>query len=328
MIPTIKDTFFKRASSDFNELALEVFRHQAEHCMPYRRFLDGLNVKASDIRSWMDIPHLPIEAFKNHQVQTGQFEPAITFTSSGTTGQVPSRHVVLDLDWYHRVFNEAFTWQYGSPSDYRWLCLLPSYLERKGSSLIEMASTFIQMSRYPESGFYLNNLEELHHQLNKANEDGRPTILLGVSFALLDLAEKHPLPLNPNIRIMETGGMKGRRKEMIRSELHEILEDAFNVNEVHSEYGMTELMSQAYSKGKGLYELPPWMRIKLRDPADPLSKVKEGKTGGMDIVDLANLDSCAFVATQDLGRLRTDTTFEVLGRFDDSDIRGCNLMVV
>lgn len=323
---TFKDTLFERSKGHFNEVALELFRHQVVHCEPYRRFVEGLRIEPSEIHHWTDIPHLPIEAFKNHEVKTGNFQAEVIYTSSGTTGPNTSRHFVEHKSWYERVFTEAFQEKYGSSADYQWLCLLPSYLERKGSSLIDMAAQFIEQSKVGSSGFYLDDMNALMDQVQKTTDI--PTVILGVSFALLDLAESHSQALGPNVIMMETGGMKGRRKEMIRAELHEVLTTSFHLPVIHSEYGMTELMSQAYSKGEGIYTSPWWMRVSLRDPADPLSKVRSGKTGGINIIDLANVDSCAFLATQDLGRLHSETTFEVLGRFDNSDIRGCNLMVV
>lgn len=324
---SFKDTLFERSSSHFNDLAIELFHYQFEQCEPYRRFVEGLKISPADVHDWKKIPHLPIEAFKKHQVMSGNFSPEVTYTSSGTTGAQTSRHFVRAKHWYERTFDEAFKLAYGPASQFKWLCLLPSYLERSGSSLIDMAENFIEQSNYPGSGFFLNNLDELKAEIALSKSENVPTILLGVSFALLDFADAIDEPLPPNVTVMETGGMKGRRKEMVRAELHEVLSKAFGKNQIHSEYGMTELLSQAYSSGNGLYETPPWMRVSLRDPADPLSSVPEGKTGGMNIIDLANVDSCAFIATQDLGRLHGETTFEVLGRFDDSDIRGCNLMV-
>lgn len=323
---TFKDTLFERSRGHFNEVALELFKFQAEHCEPYRRFIDGLKIDPEKIGHWRDIPHLPIEAFKNHEVKSGNFPPEVTYTSSGTTGSQTSRHFVAEKAWYTRVFLESFKISFGDAREYQWLCLLPSYLERSGSSLIDMAEYFIQNSKVGSSGFYLDNHAVLMEQIESTRNV--PTIILGVSFALLDLAENHATSLPADFSIMETGGMKGRRKEIVRAELHDILKNAFSLESIQSEYGMTELMSQAYSKGNGVYEAPPWMRVTLRDPADPLSAVKAGKTGGINIIDLANVDSCAFIATQDLGRIHSETTFEVLGRFDNSDIRGCNLMVV
>ncbi len=325
---SFKDTLFTVAAEDFNAAALSLFRYQAEACAPYQRFLKGLNTDTSRIEHWSQIPHLPIEAFKNHEVKSGRFESEVIYTSSGTTGNQTSRHFVEEKRWYEVVFIESFKRAYGDFSEYQWLCLLPSYLERKGSSLIDMAAYFCEHSAVGNSGFYLSNIDELKSEIEDAIQSKTPTILLGVSFALLDFAERHAINLPDYIQIMETGGMKGRRKEMVRGELHQILKEAFGVPSIHSEYGMTEMMSQAYSKGDGKYTSPPWMRVSLRDTADPLSPVRPGKTGGINIIDLANVDSCAFIATQDLGRLHSETTFEVLGRFDDSDVRGCNLMVL
>lgn len=322
---TFKDTLFERSAHDFNRTALELFRYQSVHCEPYSVFVNALGIDPEGVDDWRKIPCLPIEAFKKHKVVSGKFESEIEFTSSGTTGQQNSVHFVKSLSWYHRVFKESFRWAYGDARGFRWLCLLPSYLERSGSSLIEMAETFIRESHFPDSHFFLRNHDELKAILR--NQPEIPTILLGVSFALLDLAEEGEFELPTNTLVMETGGMKGRRKEMIRAELHAIFTQHFHVEAIHSEYGMTEMMSQAYSKGNGLYEAPPWMRINLRDPSNPLGSVSEGKTGGINIIDLANVDSCAFIATQDLGRLHNEHTFEVMGRFDNSDIRGCNLMV-
>lgn len=324
---TFKDTLFNRATVDFNGTALELFQYQAVHCEPYATFLSALNIAPSSIRHWRDIPCLPIETFKKHEVKSGAFEPAVTFTSSGTTGAQTSRHFVKSMDWYHRVFKEAFRLTYGPAKEFRWLCLLPSYLEREGSSLIEMAKTFIDESQYSDSNFFLRNHDELRSILSADDAEEIPTILLGVSFGLLDFAEEQDFRLPKSVILMETGGMKGRRVEMIRSELHEELSKRLHVTFVHSEYGMTEMMSQAYSTGLGEYTAPPWMRVGLRDPADPLSKSAPGKTGGINVIDLANVDSCAFLATQDLGKTEDGTTFQVMGRFDDSDIRGCNLMV-
>lgn len=324
---TFKDTLFTRAQSDFEGAALDLFRYQAKSCEPYSRFIKGLGISPETITRWEDIPFLPIEAFKNHDVKSGRFNPEVIYTSSGTTGSHPSRHYVRNRSWYEQVFVESFRYCYGEPMEYQWLCLLPSYLERSGSSLIDMAAHFIDRSFYDGSGFYLNEFDPLKEKLKHAVEHHIPTVLLGVSFALMDLAEHSDLQLSPDIIVMETGGMKGRRKELVRAELHDLLTSAFGIDRIHSEYGMTELMSQAYSKGSGIYRSPPWMRILLRDPADPLSRVPVGKTGGIDVIDLANIDSCAFIATQDLGRIHGTATFEVLGRFDDSDIRGCNLMI-
>jgi phenylacetate-coenzyme A ligase PaaK-like adenylate-forming protein len=281
----------------------------------------------SDTKRIEDIPFLPIQFFKTHQVITGEKEPHIIFSSSGTTGSTTSKHYVHDLKLYEQSFTKAFELQYGQPTDYVILGLLPSYLERTGSSLIYMVNHFIKHSPHPESNFYLNNLEELYKTLQSLESQGKKTLLIGVSFALLDFVEQYQLRLNHTI-VMETGGMKGRRTELVRAELHEQLCQGFGVDCIHSEYGMTELLSQAYSKENGVFECPPWMKIVIRDTEDPLTILPPNKNGGINIIDLANLNSCAFIATQDLGKLHHNGSFEVIGRFDHSDVRGCNLMVM
>ena len=270
---------------------------------------------------------MPISFFKTHKVTSTQKEPETIFTSSGTTQSTTSKHFVPDIELYEKSFLKAFELFYGMPKDFCILALLPSYLEREGSSLIYMVNSLIEKSGHPHSGFYLHNLEELHQKLKILESKGAKTLLIGVSFALLDLVEQFPSNLT-NTTVMETGGMKGRRKELIREELHQILEKGLGVEHIHSEYGMTELLSQGYSKGNGIFETPPWMKIVTRDTEDPLSIQPNGKTGGVNVIDLANLYSCSFIATQDLGKTHPNGTFEVLGRFDDSDIRGCNLMVL
>lgn len=304
------------------ERALRLFREQAENCVPYKQYLKLLKVDVERVNTVEGIPFLPIQFFKSHKIISSQKQAEITFSSSGTTGMKRSQHLVADLSVYEYSFCTAFEHFYDSIKDYRILALLPSYLEREGSSLIYMCDNLIQKSQHPQSGFYLNNLKELATVL----KEDTPTILLGVSYALLDLAELGPFQLNNTI-VMETGGMKGKRKEMLKEELHQVLGRTFGVASIHSEYGMTELLSQAYSKGKGLFSTPHWMRVLARDVADPFSLVKTGKTGGLNIIDLANIHSCSFIATQDLGRVYTDHSFEVLGRFEQSDIRGCNLLV-
>ena len=274
-----------------------------------------------------EIPFMPVEFFKSHRIIREGMKAEVIFESSGTTLSTPSQHHVADAALYRESFTRGFRKFYGAPEDLCILALLPSYLERRGSSLVYMMDQLISMSKHPQSGFYLDNLEELSFILQKRKLDGHPTLLLGVSFALLDLAEAYPLELPKNITIMETGGMKGRRKEMVRSELHQALQVAFGFNKIHSEYGMTELLSQAYSYGDGVFRCPPWMDMLVRDPNDPLSLLDDGSPGGINIIDLANLYSCSFIATSDLGRHYGDGTFEILGRFDHSDIRGCNLLV-
>lgn len=310
----------------FIKAALQAFNFQAQHCGVYRQFIAGLNINPAHIKNIEQIPFLPIAFFKTHEVVSTKHAADIVFTSSGTTGMITSRHMVTDANWYRESFRQAFKLFYGDISKYCILALLPSYLEREGSSLVYMAADMIEESNNPDSGFYLYNHDELYQKLMQQQQKNKPTILIGVTFALLDFVENHQINF-PELIVMETGGMKGRRKEMIREELHDILCAGFGVDAIHSEYGMTELLSQAYSKGNGIFECPPWMRIITRDTNDPLSLTDVDKTGGINIIDLANINSCCFIATQDLGRVAADGTFEVLGRFDHSDIRGCNLLV-
>jgi phenylacetate-coenzyme A ligase PaaK-like adenylate-forming protein len=286
-----------------------------------------LKTDVQRVKSLEQIPFLPIQFFKSHKVVSNKNPIQETFTSSGTTGMTTSKHFVTDVSLYEESYRNGFSQFYGNIEDYVVLALLPSYLEREGSSLIYMVEDLIQMTNNPESGFYLHNHEELIGKLIRLDSSGQNVILIGVTYALLDLIEKHPFQLQNTI-IMETGGMKGRRKEMIREELHEQLCQGFGVTAIHSEYGMTELLSQAYSLGNGVFECPSWMQILVRDTEDALSYVAEGKTGGINVIDLANINSCSFIATQDLGKKNPNNSFEVLGRFDNSDIRGCNLMVI
>ncbi|WP_406685633.1 acyl transferase [Seonamhaeicola sp. MEBiC1930] len=316
-----------KTEQEFNSKALDVFKFQFENNKVYRSFCDLLYKSPSDVASIKDIPFLPIQFFKSHEILSSKNNIQSTFKSSGTTGSSPSKHHVTDLKIYNQSFSFGFKQFYGNIEDYVVLALLPSYLEREGSSLIYMVNSLIKQSNQIESGFYLNNFSELKDILIKVESKGKKVLLIGVSFALLDLVETYQFNLKNTI-IMETGGMKGRRKELIREELHHILKSGFGVNTIHSEYGMTELLSQGYSKGNGLFNCPDWMRVFTRDTEDPLSTLKSGKTGGLNIIDLANINSCSFIATQDLGRINTDGTFEVIGRFDHSDIRGCNLMAM
>lgn len=325
--PALLDRLFSIATDeDFNALALDLFRLHAERNPVYRGFLSALGRDTQAVRRVEDIPYLPISAFRNQRVLLEGMGSSVVFTSSGTTGSVTSSHYVPWPELYERSFLTSFTAAYGDPSRWRILALLPAYLERPGSSLVYMAQKLISASGDPLSGTYLYQYDQLADVLRRSEAEAKPTLLLGVTFALLDLAEKHPMPLKHTV-VMETGGMKGRRPEMVREELHAILKSAFTLEAVHSEYGMTELLSQAWSKGDGLYRCPPWMRISLRDVNDPLSRVETGRTGGIDIIDLGNIASCPFISTQDLGRMHTDASFEVLGRYDNSDVRGCNLMV-
>ncbi len=295
----------------------------------YGDFVNALGVDAKTVNRISQIPFLPIRFFKDKLVTTGTFSPNVVFTSSGTTGQIPSKHAVKNVTVYEQSFFNAFERSYGPVDSYCVLALLPSYLERSGSSLVYMVNALIRKSNHRASDFYLHNQDELVSRLRQLAESGTKTLLIGVSFALLELVEKLPGDfLHPNLIVMETGGMKGRRKELIREELHSILQEAFHTKAIHSEYGMTELLSQAYAVKGGLYTPPPWMKVLVRDNTDPLAIIAHEQTGGLNIIDLANQDSCAFIATEDLGKTHADGTFEVLGRFDTAEIRGCNLMAL
>ncbi len=311
----------------FEETALRIFRYQASQNPVYSSYIKFLRKDPERITSIGEIPFLPISFFKSHRVYTGIDEPAVVFESSRTTGDAPSRHYLSDPDLYNESLVRGFERVYGSPSDWCILSLLPSYLERGNSSLVYMMDQLMRLSGHPDNGFYLDAQGDLLKVLEKRAADKFPVLLVGVSFALLDLAEVFRGQLPEHSVIMETGGMKGRRKELIRSELHAILKTAFGSSAIHSEYGMTELLSQAYSTGGQLFSCPPWMKIYIRDTYDPFSMVPAGQTGGINIIDLANIHSCSFIATSDLGRLHSDGRFEVLGRFDQAEVRGCNLMV-
>ncbi|MDT0675134.1 acyl transferase [Autumnicola musiva] len=324
----LKDKIFNISSEkEFYQTALEVFKFQYQHNSVYKQFCDLLKKNPESVNELSAIPFLPIELFKTKKILSSREEPEIIFSSSGTTGTNVSKHYVTDLSLYENSFLQCFKSFYGKPEELVTFALLPSYLEREGSSLIYMADYLIKKSQHPESGFYLNELDELAKKLKEIDSTGRKILLIGVSFALLDLVENHNFQLQNTI-IMETGGMKGRRKEMIREELHNILATGFGVDKVHSEYGMTELLSQAYSQGSGIFKCPPWMKIIIRDPEDAVTVLPPGKNGGINIIDLANLNSCSFIATQDLGKKIAGEKYEILGRFDNSDIRGCNLMVL
>ncbi len=311
------EAIFSIASTDeFERLALTVFNVQVKENSVYRDYVAALKIDASKVSTVEQIPFLPIEFFKTHKVIVGPDAEEEIFTSSGS---IQSKHYVKDLSVYEKSYRLGFEKFYGIIENYCVLALLPSYLERDGSSLIYMTEDLINSSKHPLSGFYLDNYVELE-------SEGQKIILLGVTYALLELIEKHKFKLKHTI-IMETGGMKGKRKEMVREELHSVLCDGFGVASIHSEYGMTELLSQAYSKGNGVFNCPPWMKVLIRDANDPFTFLNEGRTGGINIIDLANINSCSFIATQDLGKKYSDGSFEVLGRFDNSDLRGCNLLV-
>ena len=315
------DIFAIASDEEFRQVALEVFRFQAEHCAPYAEYLRLIEADPAAVRSIEDIPMLPIELFKTHDIYCGPQPPQIVFTSSATTGMVPSRHLVADLSLYERAFTEGFRHFYGAPEQWSIYALLPSYLQRQGSSLVYMADRLIAASG--RGGFYLDNYEEL---LADMAADPHPNILLGVTYALLDVAEQYAPKLHDTI-VMETGGMKGHRKEMAKSELHSLLCEAFGVERIASEYGMAELMSQGYSEGEGLFKAPRWMRILVRDVNNPFAHLPAGRRGAIDVIDLANLYSCSFIATQDVGTRYDDGSFRLEGRLSHSDIRGCNLLV-
>ena len=321
------DFFNTSTFQSFEREAMKTFRFQAINNDVYRRFIALLGIDIHKVQELQQIPFLPIEFFKSHDILSSKNPIEQVFTSSGTTGVVQSRHLVTDLHVYEQSFTQAFTHFYGNIENYVVLALLPGYLERKGSSLIYMVDDFIKKSHSKNSGFYLNELDSLSDMLIDLDAKGEKILLIGVTYALLDLLEKRKFQLKNTI-VMETGGMKGKRKEMVRNELHELLGSGFGISKIHSEYGMTELLSQAYSLGDGIFETPPWMKILIRDTEDPFHKLETGMTGGINVIDLANINSCSFIATQDLGRKVTDNKFEILGRFDHSDIRGCNLMVV
>ena len=318
--------FSIQSEENFEAACLAIFRYQAEYCEPYKIYLNNLGVNPQQIKTINEIPFLPIRFFKERKVYASTKPEEVIFTSSSTTGTGESKHFIAEVDIYEQSFGKGFQHFYGFPSDYTILALLPSYLERNGSSLIYMVEELILQSNKPDSGFFLHNHSELFDKLCYLKKEKKPCLLIGVSYALLDFVEHYPISF-PELIVMETGGMKGRRKEMVRQELHNMLCKGFGVETIHSEYGMTECLSQAYSKGRGIYNCPPWMKVLARDIYDPFGLVKYGETGGVNIIDLANVYSCSFIETQDLGKVYEDGSFEILGRFDNSDIRGCNLMI-
>jgi phenylacetate-coenzyme A ligase PaaK-like adenylate-forming protein len=337
----LQDAILHITPPTFEEVALKVFRWQAIQNPLYRQYLSYLGVSTTQVTTLSDIPFLPISFFKNHTVLSAAPKIQTTFESSGTTGSQTSRHHVSDLEWYDKISTRIFEATYGELTNYHLLALLPSYLERNNSSLVYMVQQFITQTRSPFSGFFLHNTDELLKVLQQIvrQADDRKIILWGVTFALLDLAESGSYKASKDLWdfsgliIMETGGMKGRRREMLREEVHQLLTEAFNVKVIHSEYGMTELLSQSYSEGEGIFEMSATMRILLRDINDPRTvyahRDPKLRYGGINVIDLANIDSCAFIETQDLGRFvgEKGTQFEVIGRFDNSDIRGCNLLI-
>ena len=322
-----KQRVFEVTNDEFAQLAIQIFYYQAIHNKVYKEYLKLIGNRGQGVDSLSKIPFLPIDLFKTHYVTTGEAKPEIVFSSSGTTGLQQSKHLVSDVTVYEQSFLNGFEYFYGSPSKYCILALLPSYQEREGSSLIYMVRKLIEESKHPLSGFFLNEDDELIKRLNTLETQKQSTILIGVSFALLDLTEKYSLNLRHTI-IMETGGMKGRRKEITRDELHKQLKKRLGVTVIHSEYGMTELLSQAYSKRNGVFNCPSWMKVLVRDINDPLQLLPANQTGALNIIDLANFNSCSFIATSDLGKVYYDGSFEVLGRMDNSDLRGCSLLAV
>lgn len=310
----------------FENLALQVFKYQSEQCEVYKKYIQLLQIDLTKINKLEDIPYLPIEFFKNFKVCSGHFDAEIIFESSSTSGQGISRHYIRSKEWYQQTFLKSFNFAFRNPQEFCHLALLPSYLERDHSSLVFQINKFISNSYYSESGFYLHNVAELNVRIQQNEEKQIPTMLWGVTYALLDFAEQYQSPLS-HTSIIETGGMKGKRKEIVRAELHDILKDAFDVNCILGEYGMTELMSQAYSKTNGIFNCPPWMKVLGREINDPFAPSTNQKNAALNIIDLANIDSCSFIATSDLGKIYYDGSFEVLGRLDNSDTRGCNLLV-
>lgn len=321
------DKVFTTKNENFEETVWEVFKFQANNVEAYQKYIQYLGVNPGSLGHILDIPFLPISFFKSQNIIAKGCKSQQTFLSSSTTGKGQSQHLTADISVYEKSFSQGFQLFYSDPKEYCILALLPSYLERTGSSLVYMADSLIKQSQHADSGFYLDEFEKLSEILKENEAKGQKTLLLGVSFALLDFCAAYPLQLK-NTTVMETGGMKGRRKELTRFELHKALKEGFGVEEIHSEYGMTELFSQAYAKQEGKFTCPPWMKVFTRTADDPFSYNNTSKTGALNIIDLANIYSCSFIETEDLGRTYADGSFEVLGRMDFSEVRGCNTMVV
>ncbi len=323
----LNQLFNIKGDNEFNAMALKVFHFQYENNEIYNRYVSTLPINTNEINHFTQIPCLPISFFKSQEVVCQAIhQDTVCFTSSGTTGQITSKHFVNDVSIYESSFKKGFELFYGNPSDYCILALLPNYLQREGSSLVYMFNQLITSSKHPDSGFYLDNMTDLVAKINKLKQRNQKTLLLGVTYALLDLADLK-IALTDDFIVMETGGMKGKRPEMLKEELHQILKEKFKVSTIHSEYGMTELLSQAYSKNDGVFVCPPWMKVLVRDVNDPFSYQFNKKTGGINVIDLANINSCSFIETKDLGKINDNNNFEIIGRFDNSDIRGCNLMI-
>ena len=322
----INDIFTISSDQEFNDKAIQIFHHQTKHCKPYKTFLDLINIDTKKVKKVEDVPFLPIELFKQYEIYTGTERPSLIFESSGTTGTNRSKHYVKSPDLYHRSFVTGFEHFYGDIEDYVILGLLPSYIEQGNSSLVYMVDKLVKLSGKPESGFYLNNYKDLRDTLQHCIQHNKSTVLIGVTYALLEFASEYPTDLH-NVIVIETGGMKGRKKELIRQEVHDQLKSAFSLNQIHSEYSMTELLSQAYSKSSGTFLCPPWMKVSFRSSADPVHSNAGLEAGIINIIDLANFNSCSFIATQDVGKKDGDG-FKVLGRSDLSEIRGCSQLVI
>jgi phenylacetate-coenzyme A ligase PaaK-like adenylate-forming protein len=320
------NNIFSVNAENFARQSLDTFQFQYENNAVYRAWTDALKIDAAQVTQISQIPFLPVSFFKSHEVVTGHFTPEVTFESSGTTGSVNSKHLVKNVGLYKESFIKGFHHFYGDPKEWCIIGLLPSYLERQGSSLIMMVEDLIALTNHQDSGFYLYEFEKLSHVLQKLEARKQKTLLIGVTFALLDFADQFPMELRYTT-IMETGGMKGRRQEMVREEMHAHFQKQLGVSSVHSEYGMTELLSQGYSFGEGIFNTVPWMKVLLRDEDDPLLIIEKGR-GLINVIDLANIYSCSFIATDDVGKIYDNGSFEVLGRRDNSDIRGCSLMVM
>lgn len=328
-MPNFESTAYLNIATpeEYERVAKDIFYFQYEHNVVYRAFCDLLHRSPVDVKNSFEIPALPIRFFKSHRVTTFDSQPAITFTSSGTTASEPAQHHLLSKQQYEQTFTRIFEKTYGACNQWAFLALLPAYLERQGSSLVYMMNHLINQSNHPDSGFYLDDFQALSACLKKLEAQQQPTLLIGVSFALLDFIEAFPQNLHYTT-VMETGGMKGRREEITREALHQALSQGFKVKQIHSEYGMTELLSQAYSMGEGRFYAPPWMRVQTMEINDPFAPTGHHRVGRINIQDLANIHSCCFLATDDLGKTYPDGSFEVLGRMDRSDIRGCNLMAL
>jgi len=328
-VTTLISQFYNLNNKNKNKFILDLFYFQSTNNLVYKKYIQLLNIKPESINNIIDIPFLPISFYKNYKIITGNFKPKKIFESSGTTTSIKSKHLIADINLYNYNLNKCFSFFYNKPSNYVFLALMPSAIENPKSSLIHMVNYFINNSNYQESGFYLNNNEKLIENIENIKQSNKKCIIIGLSYALLDFAEKNKIELNNNFIIMETGGMKGKRKEITRNELHDILKKAFSINSIHSEYGMTELLSQAYSKGNGIFSCPPSMQVLIRDLYDPFSYLKIGATGAINIIDLCNIYTCSFIETEDIGRIikhDKNISFEVLGRVSNSNIRGCNLM--